>query len=340
MPEFHLAYETWGQLNGDASNAVLIEHAMTGDSHVAGHAGDGHPTAGWWNGIVGPGLAVDTTKYFVVVPNILGGCQGSTGPASIARDGRPWGSRFPSITIRDTVQAEVRLAEALGIRRWAAVIGGSMGGMRALEWAVAHPDKVARLLLLACSAATTAEQIAQGALQLAAVTGDAGWHGGDYYDAPAGHGPHRGLSLARRIAQLSYRCEAELAQRFGRQANERENPLEGGRFAVESYLDHHANKLLRRFDAGSYVTLTRAKNTHDVGRGRGGTDAALAHITATTIVASITSDRLYLPSTVQALADGVSGCDGVSSIVSRHGHDGFLIETAQVAVLVRRLLDG
>lgn len=340
LPQVRLAYETWGQLADDGSNAVLIAHALTGDSHVAGPAEPGHPTAGWWDGLVGPGRALDTRRWFVVAPNAVGGCQGSTGPSSAAPDGQPWGSRFPLITIRDLVSAEVTLADALGVRQWAAVLGGSMGGMRALEWALCEPERVARLAVFACGASASAEQIAWAAPQLAAIRGDAYWRGGDYYGAPDGQGPHRGLGVARRIAHLSYRSETELAARFGRRHQDGEHPWSGGRYAVESYLDHHADKIVRRFDAGSYVRLTEAMNDHDVGRGRGGVAAALREVRASTMIVGVDSDRLYPLYQQYELAEGIPRAGEVRVVRSMCGHDGFLIEIDQVGEAVRELLAG
>jgi homoserine O-acetyltransferase len=338
LPGVRLAYETWGTPAGDRSNAVLVLHALTGDSHVTGPAGPGHPTPGWWSGLIGPGLALDPSAWYVVAPNVLGGCQGSTGPSSPALDGRPWGSRFPFLTIRDQVAAEAALADALGVPSWAAVIGGSMGGMRALEWAVSYPDRVDGLLLLACSAASSAEQIAWTAPQLHAIRSDPHWHGGDYHDALPGHGPHRGLGVAKRIAHITYRSEQELEARFGRRHQDSEHPWTRGRFAVESYLDHHAGKLARRFDAGSYVTLTEAMNSHDVGRNRGGPASALRRIRARTVVAGIDSDRLYPLSQQEFLAARIDHANSVRVITSPHGHDAFLIEAEQVAACLSELL--
>jgi homoserine O-acetyltransferase len=289
LPGVRLAYETWGTLAPDGSNAVLVLHAATGDSHVTGPAEPGHPTPGWWGDLIGPGKALDPHRWFVVAPNVVGGCQGSTGPSSVAPDGHRWGSRFPLVTPRDTVTAETVLADALGVERWACVIGGSMGGMRALEWAATAPDRVERLMVLAAPAVTSAEQIAWAACQLAAIRADPGWRGGDYYDAAPGEGPHSGLAVARRMAHLSYRSPFELESRFGREPQVGEDPFAGGRYAVESYLDHHGAKLLRRFDAGSYVRLTEMMNAHDVGRGRGGVAAALAGISARTVAVGISS---------------------------------------------------
>ncbi|WP_406637972.1 homoserine O-acetyltransferase [Amycolatopsis sp. WGS_07] len=334
LPGYTLAYETWGTLNSDASNAVLIEHALTGDSHAAGPAGPGHPSPGWWDGLIGPGKAFDTDELFVVAPNVLGGCQGSTGPSSLAPDGEAWGSRFPILTVRDQVKAESALADALGIERWAAVAGGSMGGMRALEWAATHPERVASALVLASTARASADQIAWAAPQLHAIRGDLSWRGGDYYTAA--EGPYRGLGVARRIAHVTYRGEPELETRFANRPQRNENPLAGGRFAIESYLDHHADKLVHRFDAGSYVVLTESMNTHDVGRDRGGVAAALARVTARTVVAAVDSDRLYPPYQSHEIASAIGG--EATVLTSPYGHDSFLIETDQIAALVKTLL--
>lgn len=338
LPDVRLAYETWGTLAPDGSNAVLVLHAATGDSHVTGPAEPGHPTPGWWGDLIGPGKALDPERWFVVAPNVVGGCQGSTGPSSVAPDGQRWGSRFPLVTPRDTVASETVLADVLGVERWACVIGGSMGGMRALEWAATTPDRVERLMVLAAPAVTSAEQIAWAACQLAAIRADPGWRGGDYYDAAPGEGPHTGLAVARRMAHLSYRSPFELATRFGREPQVGEDPLNGGRYAVESYLDHHGAKLLRRFDAGSYVRLTEMMNAHDVGRDRGGVTAALARVRARTVAVGISSDRLYPVEEQDVIAAGVPGAR-LQTIESPYGHDGFLIEWATVGRLLGDLLD-
>lgn len=336
LPAVRVAFETWGTLAPDGGNAVLVEHALTGDSHVVGPAGPGHPSAGWWDGLVGPGHAVDTERHFVVSANVLGGCQGSTGPSSPAPDGRPWGSRFPFVTIRDQVEAERRLADALGIDTWALVIGGSMGGMRVLEWAVTHPRRVAHAAVLASTAAASADQIAWSQPQLLAIRDDPDFAGGDYY--ATGRVPARGLGLARRIAHVTYRSAAELDERFGRVPQSGEDPLgAGGRYAVESYLDHHAHKLERRFDANSYLVLTEAMNSHDVGRDRGGVAAALAGVSADVTVAAVDSDRLYLRQECERLVAAIPRAR-LTTIHSRHGHDGFLIEVEAVGRLVRDLL--
>ncbi|HEU5484796.1 MAG TPA: homoserine O-acetyltransferase, partial [Microlunatus sp.] len=307
LPGVQVAYETWGELSPARDNAVLILHALTGDSHVVGNAGPGHPTPGWWGTLVGPNGWVDIDRWFVVAPNILGGCQGTTGPASPAPDGRAWGSRFPRLTTRDQVAVEITLADQLGIDRWALVIGGSAGGMRALEWAITVPDRVERLLLLATTPAASADQIAWCHAQVRAITTDPAWAGGDFPRSRGNvDGPVGGLAVARQIAHITYRSAEELALRFGRADQAGESVAAGGRYAVESYLDHHGAKLVGRFDAGSYVILTEAMNSHDVGRDRGGVEAALSRITARTAVAGIDSDRLYPLEQSIRLAAGIA----------------------------------
>jgi homoserine O-acetyltransferase len=333
-----VAYETWGTLAPDGSNAVLVLHALTGDSHAAGPAGAGHRHAGWWDGMIGPGAPIDTNRFFVVCPNVLGGCQGTTGPASDAGDGRPYGSRFPRITIRDQVVVEAALADRLGIRRWHGVVGGSMGGMRALEWAVGFPERVARAVVLAVGARATAEQIALCSVQIRAIEADPAWRGGDYYDAPPGDGPHAGMSLARGIGQISYRTEIEFDDRFGRDHQGDERPLEGGRYAVESYLEYQGDKLSDRFDANSYIVLSEAMNHHDVGRGRGGIAAALARITAEVSLGGISSDRLYPLRLQYELAELIPSATGVTVVDSLTGHDGFLVESEAVGKIIRHAL--
>ena len=343
LPSVRVAYETWGTLSPERDNAVLVFHALTGDTHVTGPAGPGHRTAGWWSDVVGPGLAVDTDRWFVIAPDMLGGCQGTTGPSSVAPDGVEWGSRFPFVTVRDQVATQVRLADLLGIDRFAAVIGGSMGGMHALELAVTHPERVERLAVLSTTAQTTADQIAANSLQRAAIQMDPGFAGGDYHDAAPGEGPHRGLALARRMAMMTYRASDELNGRFARSWQSDVSPLgDDGRFSVESYLDFHGNKFTRRFDASSYVTLTHAMDSHDVGAGRGGVAAALGRVTATTLVVGISSDRLFPVEDQHRIAAGVPTTldgDRAAVIPSEFGHDGFLIEHEAVGAHLRRLLD-
>jgi len=342
LPHVRLAYETWGTLSPERDNAVLVLHALTGDSHVLGPAGPGHPTAGWWSGVVGPGEAIDTDRWFVVAPNMLGGCQGSTGPASLAPDGQEWGARFPFVTVRDQVRSQAMMADLLGIRRWAAVVGGSMGGMHALEWAATHPDRVARLAVIAAPPETDADQIAANSLQTQVVRGDPGCRDGAYYEAGDGDGPHHGLAMARRMALINYRSAHELNGRFRRSWQSRLSPLgHGGRYAVESYLDFHGNKFTRRFDANSYITLVEAMNSHDIGRDRGGAAEALARVSAPALVLGIDSDRLFPVEGQDVIARGIQGnIDAGAPFVigSQYGHDGFLIEDALIGAQLARLL--
>ena len=336
-----VAYETWGQINSQRDNAVLVLHALTGDSHIRGPAGPGHPTAGWWTNLIGPGAPIDTNQFFVVAPNTLGGCQGTTGPASLGPDGQPWGARFPYITIRDQVQVEIALANHLGIERWALVIGGSMGGMRVLEWAVSAPDRVSKVAPIATTARSSADQIAWAHAQVAAIRNDPFFLGGDYYNQPDGFGPHVGLGIARQIAHTTYRSAAELDARFGQNSHADEEPLGGGgRYAVQSYLEHHAGKLALRFDANSYLVLTESIFSHDVGRDRGGVASALSKVTAQGLVVAVDSDRLYLPSEAAEIANGIPGAQPLRTVHSDYGHDGFLIEFGQLARLIKQFVEG
>ena len=334
-----VAYEAWGTLNADASNAVLVLHALTGDSHAAGEMGPGHVSDGWWNPLIGPGSVIDTDRFFVVCPNVLGGCQGTTGPASPHPDGSgPYGSRFPRITVRDQTVVEAALADRLGISTWHAVIGGSMGGMRSLEWCVSFPERVKSAAIMAVGAAATAEQIAWSATQNNIIRADRNFQNGDYYGGAPGSGPHEGMTLARAVGQITYRTEVELDDRFGRGHQGDERPLEGGRFAIESYLDYHGEKLAYRFDANTYIVLSEAMNLHDVGRGRGGVAAALSRVSANVAVAGIDTDRLY-PLRLQAeIAGGIRHADALTIIESPSGHDGFLTATSAVGDVIRTVL--
>ena len=342
LPNVTIAYETWGELAPDRGNAVLVLHALTGDSHLVGPAGSGHPTAGWWAGLVGPGRPLDPADWFIVAPNMLGGCQGTTGPASLAPDGAEWAGRFPFLTIRDQVAAQAAFSDRLGIERWALVVGGSMGGMQVLEWGVAFPERVERIAVLAAPPLSSADQIALNSVQSEAIRMDLAWNGGDYYDAPEGEGPHRGLALARRMALLNYRSPTELNDRFERSWQSGLNPMGGGGlFAVESYLAFHGNKFTRRFDANSYLVLVDAMNSHDLGRDRGGVAAALARVTAKALVLGIDSDRLFPVPGQEIIARHLTGnIDGDVPVVisSPFGHDAFLIEDALVGAELRRLL--
>lgn len=341
LPGVRIAYETWGELNAARDNAVYIAHALTGDSHATGPAEPGHRTGGWWPALVGPGKPVDTDKYFVVAANVIGGCQGSTGPASChPDDANPWGSRFPYVTIRDMVRAEIALTHYLGVPSWRMIIGPSMGGMRALEMAVMAPELVQSLGLLGTCAATTADQLAWNTPQLAAIRADPAFVGGDFYDAADGEGPHIGMGIARMIAHTTYRSGSELSGRFGREVQGDVFPLGGrGQFAVESYLRHHADKLARRFDANTYIRLVEAMCSHDVGRGRGSVRDVLAGVPVPAMVMAVDTDRLYPLSDAQLLADALPGANGVTLMSSAIGHDGLLVDSPELIEIIRNFVE-
>ena len=322
LSDVTIAYQSWGTLNENRDNAILVNHALTGWSDVPG----------WWPSMVGPGLPFDTDKYFVVCPNVIGGCQGSTGPSSLAPDGKRYGSRFPTLTIRDMVEAEVAFTNLLGITKYRLSVGPSLGGMRSLEWAIQYPDRVDAICTIGSSAVATGDQIGTASIQIRAIKADPHFYGGDYYDKE--RGPIEGMGIARRIAHLTYRTEAEMDVRFGRE-------LQGddtGRYAVESYLDHQAQKLAYRFDANTYISLTEAMNSHDIGRDRGGVQAALASITVPVIVVSIDTDRLFPPRLQAEIADLVPNAHALVTISSPFGHDGFLVEVEAVGDVIRRAL--
>ena len=337
LDDVEIAVQRWGELSPARDNVVVVLHALTGDSHITGPAGPDHPTPGWWDGVAAPGAPIDTDRWCAIATNVLGGCRGSTGPSSLAPDGKPWGSRFPAITVRDQVSADLAALRALGITDVAAVVGGSMGGARALEWIVGHPDTVRAALILAVGARATSDQIGTQSTQVAAIKADPHWQNGDYHGT--GRSPQDGIEIARRFAHLTYRGEAELDERFGNDPQGDENPTEGGRYAIQSYLEYQGGKLAARFDAGTYVALTDALSSHDVGRGRGGVREALRSCTIPVIVGGITSDRLYPLRLQVELAELLPGCDELNVLESEFGHDGFLLETDAVGALIRRTLD-
>lgn len=337
LPDVVVAYETWGELNTAKDNAVLLCHALTGDTHAVGEVEPGHLSPGWWDEFVGPGKAIDTDKYFVVAPNVLGGCQGTTGPSSLNLNHKPYGSTFPKITIKDQVEVEFQLAEHLGIKTWRLIAGGSMGGMRALEWAVAKPGNVKAVLLMATSAYATADQIATQDIQVKAIEMDPDYFGGDYYLRETQ--PIKGLGLARRIAHQSYRTEREFKTRFGRQVQPGEVLESGGRFAITSYLDHQADKLTKRFDANSYKVLTNAMSLFDVGLNRGGVLNALSACNVPAVVVAISSDRLYPKYLQQELVDNLPNAKPLVEIDSDYGHDAFLLEVSGISSAIDLALE-
>jgi homoserine O-acetyltransferase len=342
-----VAYETWGTLAPDASNAILVCHAWTGDSHAAGGFGSGHPTPGWWDDVVGPGKYIDTDRWFVVCSNVLGGCQGTTGPASPhPDDGRPYGSRFPVLTIRDMVRVQAQLMAHLGIPRWASVIGGSMGGMQVLEWAIMYPRRVRSIVPIASCMQASAQQIAWGVIGRRAIRLDPRWRGGDYYDAEPGDGPAEGLAIARQVAQVTFRSDNAFTERFGRSLTDRAQLGDTfglwQEFEVERYLHYHGDKLVRRFDANSYLIIGKAMDLHDVARGRGSLERAMARITVPNLTIGINSDVLY-PQYQQRHMSALLSEEGVPNeyveVDSHHGHDAFLIHFDEVGAPIARFLD-
>jgi O-acetylhomoserine (thiol)-lyase len=336
-----LAYETWGTLAPTRDNAVLICHALTGDSHVRDLAHPDDPRAGWWNPLVGPGRVFDTDRYFVICANVPGGCYGSTGPTSRhPADGRRYNMRFPLVSIGDMVRAQRALLERLGVRRLAAVTGGSIGGLQALEWTVAYPDFVERAIILAAGARLSAQGIALNELGRRAIVADPRWNGGDY---EPGHGPDDGLAIARMAAMLSYTSADDLATRFGRRpaSQPASEPSFGGAFDVESYLQYQGLKLVRRFDANSYLVLTRAMDRYDVAEGRGSDAEAFSRVRARVLAVGVSSDWLFPPEQVRAVADGILAAGGQAEyreIDSTQGHDAFLKEWGQLDTLLRPFL--
>ena len=331
LSPLNVAYETWGVLSETKDNAVLVLHALTGDSHAASHyEGD---LVGWWEDLIGPGRAIDTDRFFVIAPNVLGSCYGTTGPTSSRGDGAIYGSDFPEITIGDQVTVEKALIDHLGVARLALVIGGSMGGMRALEWGYRFGSMIDELAVIAASARATAFQIGLSSLQIRSIELDPNFHDGRYFDF--GVSPDEGLSLARGVAHLSYRNSAELDDRF---ANKTGNTrLEEGSFEVDSYLRYHGDKLTQRFDANTYIKLVRAMSKFDLGRGRGGVVAALSKISPKTIVVGVDSDELFHPHLQYEIAIGVGQNATMDLITSTVGHDGFLVDAKAIGeVLLRR----
>jgi homoserine O-acetyltransferase len=338
-----LAYETYGQLNADRSNAILILHALSGDAHAAGYHSPEDTKPGWWDDCIGPGKAFDTRRYFVVCSNVIGGCQGSTGPSSInPATGRPYGLSFPVITIGDMVRAQRYLIDHLGIEKLLAVAGGSMGGMQALQWAVSYPERVRSVVALATTARHSPMLIAFSEVGRQAIYADPNWNHGDYYDGPR---PNAGLALARMIGHITYLSEESMHQKFGRRLQNRERyGFEfDTEFAVEGYLKHKGTQFTNRFDANSYLYITKALDYFDLANGYGSLANAFAksaHIMY--LVVSFTSDWLYPPyhskeivSALTAVGADVTYCN----LKSTWGHDAFLLEVETMTKLIADFLD-
>ena len=343
LAPFQIAYQAYGQLNADRSNAILICHALTGDQHVANvHPVTGKP--GWWETMVGPGKPIDIDKYFIICSNVVGGCMGSTGPSSTnPATGKPWGLDFPMITLPDMVRAQAMLLDHLGIRKLFAVVGGSMGGMQALQWAAAYPERVFSVLAVACSTRHSAQNIAFHELGRQAVMADPDWRGGRYFEF--GTHPRRGLGVARMAAHITYLSDAALHRKFGRRLQDREVPTFSfdADFEVESYLRHQGSSFVERFDANSYLYLTRAMDYFDIAADH---DGVLAEAFRGTVprfcVVSFTSDWLFPTSESRAVVHALNASSArvsFAEIETDKGHDAFLLDVPEFFDISRAFLE-
>ncbi len=336
---FHvrIEYEMYGKMNADKSNVILICHALTGDAHAAGfHAGDKKP--GWWDIVIGPNKAFDTEKYCVICSNIIGGCKGSTGPSSINPEtGKQYGVSFPVITIADMVNAQKKLVEHLGIKQLFAVAGGSMGGMQVIQWTVSYPDMVKKAIAIATTASTTPQQIAFGAIGRKAITDDPNWNKGNYYGKAI---PAQGLALARMIGHITYLSDASMQKKFGRVLKDEADPDLSPNFQVESYLNYQGDTFTKRFDANSYLYITKAVDFFDLSK-NGSLIEGFSEVTAKYLVISVSSDWLYPPYQSQEIVSALiaNGVDAkYEEIRSQYGHDAFLLEEGQLNYLIRGFL--
>ena len=337
-----VAYETYGELAADKANAILIFHALSGDQHVASvHPITGKP--GWWDRMVGPGKPIDTNRFHVICANVVGGCMGSTGPASEGPDGKPWAMRFPVITIRDMVRAQVALLDALGIAKLHAVVGGSMGGMLALSLAANFPDRARRVLAIATTARHSAQNIAFHEVGRQAVMADPNWREGDYYGA--GKGPEKGLAVARMAAHITYLSEAGLTDKFGRRLQDRAAKSFGfdADFQVESYLRHQGIAFSDRFDANAYLYITRAMDYFDLAEEHGGRLAdAFAGATARFCLVSFDTDWLYPTAESKHVVHALNAVAAPVSFVelsAPYGHDSFLLECPALDRVIKGFLE-
>ena len=338
-----LAYETYGTLNEDRSNAILICHALSGDAHVAGQHSIQDRKPGWWDEAVGPGKAFDTDRYFVICSNVIGGCSGSTGPSSINPEtGRPYGLSFPVVTVADMVEAQRWLVDALGIPSLLCTTGGSLGGMQALQWAVSYPDRVRSAIILASTGRVSAQSIALNEVPRQAIYADPNWNEGDYYGKEP---PNAGLAVARMIGHITYLSETSMREKFGRRLQERERYGYdfATEFEVESYLKYHGNRFTTRFDANSFLYITKAIDYFDLSLGRGDLAEAFTDVRAKLLVLSYSSDWLFPPEQSEELVRALlrKGVDAsYVEIKSDYGHDAFLLEVERLGELARDFLAG
>jgi len=337
-----LAYETYGELNPSKDNAVLIAHALSGDAHVAGYHSPDDEKPGWWDIMVGPGKAFDTEKYFVICSNVIGGCKGSTGPSSInPNTGRPYGLQFPVVTIRDMVNAQKALIDHLGIERLLCVAGGSMGGMQVLQWTVSYPHAVRLAIPIATTARLSAQAIAFDEVGRQAIMSDPDWMSGDYYGKTI---PHRGLAIARMIGHITYLSDKSMHQKFARRLQEKE---EYGYdfvtdFQVESYLRYKGDSFVKRFDANSYLYITKAMDYFDLAQGYGSLKQAFAGVKAKFLVISFSSDWLFPSYQSKEIVTALrqNDIDAIyTEIQTDYGHDAFLLESEQLTNLISNFLE-
>ena len=342
LPQFDLVYETYGKLNADQSNAVLICHALSGTHHVAGKysADDKYP--GWWDNLIGPGKPLDTNKFFVIGVNNLGGCHGSTGPSSInPANGQPWGAQFPVLTVEDWVASQAMLADYLGIKQLAAVVGGSLGGMQALQWTLAYPERVRHALVIASAPNLTAQNMAFNEVARQAIITDPEFHGGDYY----AHGvvPRRGLRIARMLGHITYLSDDAMGAKFGRKLKDGIHYSFDAEFEMESYLRYQGDKFAGEFDANTYLRMTRALDYYDPALAfDNDLSAALKTVQASFLVVSFTSDWRFSPARsreiVKALLDNERTVS-YAEVTAAHGHDAFLMPDAHYHAIVRAYLN-
>ncbi|MGE3772062.1 MAG: homoserine O-acetyltransferase [Gammaproteobacteria bacterium] len=344
LEAYELVYETYGRLNAAHDNAVLVCHALSGDHHAAGYHADDDRRPGWWDNCIGPGKPLDTDRYFVVCPNNLGGCAGSTGPLSVnPATGKPFGPDFPIVTVRDWVASQARLADALGIQAWAAVLGGSLGGMQALQWTVDFPDRIRHAIVIAAAPKLSTQNIAFNEVARHAIRSDANFHGGRYYE----HGvvPEHGLMLARMLGHITYLSDDVLMARFGREL--RDGKLGFGydvEFQIESYLRHQGSSFVKRFDANTYLLMTRSLDYFDPARDFDGKLAqAVARTRAKYLVVSFSSDWRFSPGRSREIVRALLDADRDVSYVeieSEQGHDSFLLEVPMYHRVLRTYFQG
>jgi homoserine O-acetyltransferase len=339
LKDVRIAYETYGKLNPEKSNAILICHALTGDAHAAGlHSGESK--AGWWDTLIGPGKIIDTDKYFVICSNVLGGCKGSTGPSSINPEtGKEYGTAFPFITIKDMVRAQKELVDHFGIKKLFAIIGGSMGGTQVLQWSVTHPDSVGKAIVIASTARSSPQQIAFSEVGRMAILSDPDWNNGDYY---SGNAPIHGLALARMIGHITYLSDDSMHQKFGRKLQDKQD-LDynlGFDFQVESYLHYQGQSFTKRFDANSYLYITKALDYFDL-TVNGSLIEGMKNARAKFLIVAVSSDWLYPPYQSKEVVSALTANDidvTYREIESNYGHDAFLLESGQLGYIIGNFL--